>query len=106
MGYKIYIYTFLLVAGILGSMPAERDVDRDLVDQRAEFHLEVDYGFRLEGMILSHARPSLKKCFSSLYLESLTPFFLLRGSFIGYLESNFQPPTIQTFFASILIHAP
>jgi hypothetical protein len=106
MGYKVYVFAFLLCAGILGSIPAEMAVERDLVDQQGEFHLEVDNGFRLEGMISSHGRSPLKKCFSSLYVESLRPFFLLGGSFNGYLESNFQPPAIQTFFASILIHAP
>lgn len=106
MGYKIYIYAFLLIAGIFGSILAERDVDREVVDQRTEFRLEVDYDLRLEGIILSHARPSLKKCLSSLYVKSLRPVFLLRECFIGYLDRNFPPPAIRTFFASILIHAP
>lgn len=106
MEYKVYIFAFLLSAGILGSIPAEKGVDRELLDQQEEFHLGVDNSFRQDGIILSHARSPLKKCFSSLYVEPLRPFFLPGGSFNDYLESNFQPPAIRTFFASILIHAP
>ena len=106
MGYKVYIFAFLLGAVILGSIPVEKGIDRDSVDQQGVFHLEVDNGFGLEAMISSHARTPLKQCFSSLHAESLKPFFLLRGSFKEDVESNFQSPTIQTFLVSILIHAP
>lgn len=106
MGYKVYIFAFLLGAGILGFIPAEKGIDRGSVDQQGKLHLKVDDGFRLGGMILSYARSPQKKCFSSLYVESLRLFFLLRGSFKVDVESDFQSPTIQTFFASILIHAP
>jgi len=106
MGYKICIFAFLITAGVLGALLAERNMFEPSSVRQGEFHLKADHDFRLEGVILSPARSPLKKCFPSLLVEPLMPFFLLGGGFEVYLEGYFQSPPVKFFFASILIHAP
>ena len=107
MGYKINFFTFVIIAGILGSiLVIDSGFPASSPEWQGESHLEEDNGFRLEGILLSHSASPLKKCFSGLYLECLRPFFFLRMDFSFYLKGFFQSPPVKTFFDSILIHAP
>src|SRR5690606_10308120 len=106
MRYKIYIFAFLIIGAILGSLTSDRTDLPYPGEQQEGLHLEAAIGFELDGIILPTVPSLLKKCFSNPCLASERSFFFVKSGVQLFRQSFFQSPSFKTFWTSIFIHAP
>ena len=107
MEYRPYIFSLLIITGILGScLICGKAVSFDFKGSRDELRVNIKNDLLWDALRLPQTASSTKKGSNSLCCEKVKPLILSNTTYGVRLIDFFHFPTVNSVFGPISINAP